>query len=187
MDTLKTWDEVYAIISPFSDFPDIRYEKCKAVCELASEVREGVIVELGTYIGLTAITMALSSDAHVHAIDDYMDKAGWAGEPYRKSDKGVFECNAAIAGVRITLHQEDALEAAKRWKLPIGLLFWDIGGTRLESDFEAWQSHIIKGGIWATKDIDDCGFGSRKLASKKGWRAYRDYPDGLVCAVKKYG
>lgn len=182
----RTWDEVYKVIRQFSDFPVVRYEKCRAIFEMASEVKTGCIVELGTYIGLTAITMALASSVPVHTIDKYINHQGWTNEDYRAHDRAVFENNLAQSGADVILHVGDAHELAQRWIEPIGLLFWDIGGSRLADDFQDWQDKVLTGGFWVTKDIDGDGFGHRGLEGGV-WCFYRDYPHGLVYAMRKHG
>ena len=71
------WEQAFKIIEPIptADYvsgcwPEVRYEKCKALFQLAQEVKEGCIVELGTWRGLGAITLALGASVTVYTIDD---------------------------------------------------------------------------------------------------------------------
>ena len=141
--------------------------------DLASEVAEGVIVELGTYLGYGAIALCTGASVSVYTVDDYQNRKGWAGEVYYPYDKKVFISNRAIASVRPVLLEYDAQFAANNWHTDnVELLVWDLGvPARLCEDFEAWERHIT--GKFVIHDTDDNRLGS-DLLNPEGWNKYKD-------------
>lgn len=124
---------------------------------LASEVENGCIVELGTFHGAGTIVLARGAragyGAPVYTIDDYIEKRGWIGEPYGPKDKAVFRKNIREAGVHVTLIQKDHHEAARFWNEPIGYLGWDSGSKKtFWKDWLEWSKHILVGGVAVIRD-----------------------------------
>ena len=125
--------------------------------DLASEVQEGCIVELGTFHGAGAILLAQGAragyGAQVYTIDDFMSRQGWIGEHYGPKDRAVFRSNVRDAGVHVTHIQQDHRATANRWNEPIGMLYWDSGSkARFWKDWVAWNKHILVGGVAVIKD-----------------------------------
>jgi hypothetical protein len=133
--------------------------------DLASEVQEGCIVELGTFHGTGTIVLARGAragyGAPVYTIDDYVNKQGWIGEPYRAEDKQIFRDRIKMARVEVTLIQKEVHEAALGWHEPIGMLYWDTGGKdRFWLDWLDWNKHIVSGGVAVIKDISTGDLGA---------------------------
>lgn len=199
------WTEAYEILKAitgeqeyngFAGFPPIRENKCKALFELAGEVPDGGrIVDLGTHRGLTAITLALGSKpgVTVHTFDDYntrrVENVGGKGLTYNNEDYEMFKQNVAkleaLTANRIIQHQIEVREGAATWTDPIDLVFWDLWGTRILEDFRAWQGHIVPGGLFVAKVFEDGSCKEERLYAEPGWVRYKDYPEGVVYALKK--
>src|SRR5574341_1681203 len=105
-----------------------RMDKARSLFALAGEVKSGAIVELGTYHGCGAISLAWGAlGLPVITIDDYTEKKGWIGEPYGPKDRGIFRESIARAGVtiQITLFDMDVDKVSDWWltvRNDIGLL-----------------------------------------------------------------
>ena len=138
---------------------------------LAADVREGCIVELGTYLGAGAIVLARGAasgyGAKVYTIDDYIQRRGCLGGTYKPSDKEKFEANVAEAGVDVTLIHKNHLDAAQEWIEPIGYLGWESGDKEnLERDWRNWSKHIVPGGIAMLRDNSAGDLGTAEVIKK---------------------
>lgn len=169
--------------------PKFRFQKCESLIKLASEVQGGTIVELGTYLGLGAIALAVGADeaTHIYTVDDYTDKKGWASERYAEEDRLLFQDNVMLAGMedKITLVCNECLAACEEWNLPIDLIFWDLGiNGRLVEDFACWGEHLKQGGIFAIHDTINQILGSRKVIRESGYQYRGMMPGGVFIMVK---
>lgn len=176
-----------------------RMDKARSLYKLAREAVGGVIVELGTYHGCGAISLAWGTSAGHHlpvfTIDDYLSKNGWIGEAYEPQDREIFWRNVHIAGMgkKIELLEINADAANHGWlegipASPIALLFWDIGGARLFDDFIKWQSLIVKGGVFAIHDTADKKFGFDQvclLAQAAGEWKFEGMMPGYVYVLRR--
>ena len=75
--------------------------------DLASEVQEGCIVELGTFQGNGAILLARGAragyGAQVYTIDDFRYRRGWIGERYGPKNMQIFKDRVRLARVNVIL------------------------------------------------------------------------------------
>lgn len=143
---------------------------------LASQVDNGVIVELGTYLGYGAIALCTGASVPVYTIDDYQNRKGWAGEVYYPGDFEIFLRNRSEAGIDVAHLFEDVRNmAGLDYWLKVGgvsLLVWDLGIlARLCEDFDAWSPHIT--GKFVVHDTDDNRLGS-DLLNPAGWTKQKD-------------
>lgn len=129
----------------------------------------GAIVEIGSFMGKSTCCLALGSmSAHremVYAVDHFTGSPEHqkgalcenkilleSGSTYHK-----FQENIRQVGVAGHIHaiRASSEEAAKRWDLPIRLLFID-GDHSYEAsklDFELWSPHVAVGGVIVFHDI----------------------------------
>lgn len=153
--------------------PEPRIDKCHTFYELAKNNNEGVIVELGTYLGIGV--SALSFGAHdgydwdVFTIDSYTRKHGWAGEEYTHEDKAAFLDNMLKLkekfGLMPFLVVGQFNQVAHTWipKLNVGLLIWDGGVADVYESFISWERYVEIGSKVAFHDTRDGYFGIKKL------------------------
>ena len=139
--------------------------------ELASEVREGCIVELGTFHGTGTILLARGAragySALVYTVDDYIAKSGWINEPYGPSDKEIFKDRIRMARVNILLINKSFHEAAHHWVEGIGMWYWDPGiKNRFWHDWLDWNKYIVRGGVAVIKDVSTGDLGATEQVHK---------------------
>ena len=122
----------------------------------AKEAKGGAIVDLGTWQGGSAITMALGTRAgvglKVYTVDAYTKRSA----PYGPQDKEIFLRNVDTAGVDVELIEMDVDDAAVKheslWERGLALVYWEIGGERIGHDFGDWSRFVIPGGFFLAKD-----------------------------------
>ena len=149
----------------------IQPDECLLLMRLASQVRKGVIVEIGSYRGRSAIALAMGasrgSAAPVHAVEPHENFTGVLGARFGPDDKKAFQRNIERAGLSRAVHLTSATSeaAAKSWDLEIGLL-WIDGDHRYEAvkqDFESWSPFLGGNGRIAFDDSTVEGLGPHTL------------------------
>ena len=188
---MRDWETAFEILRSFSDWPSIRRNKIREFYVLASQAKNGCIVELGTFRGLGAISLALGANdgfgAQVFTIDDRIPKQGWAGEPYTSEDERYCMQNIKTAGVSVKTIVGDSIEIAESWDEPVSLLVWDIGAfDRLELDFPVWEKHVVPSGRIAIKDIPPPGFGRQVVSDNPEWTLERECDTGYVYTYHRF-
>jgi hypothetical protein len=156
--------------------------------DLASEVQEGCIVELGAFHGNGTILLARGAragyGAQVYTVDDYTAKRGWVNESYVPEDLSIFKDRIRMARVPIILIKKSFHEAAHHWAEGIGMWYWDPGmKNRFWHDWLDWNKHIIRGGVVVIKDAGDGDLGAteriREICSA-GLFVEEDYVGGVT-------
>jgi hypothetical protein len=126
---------------------------------------DAVVVEIGTFMGSSAILLAgprkLRAGGMVHCVDPF----DGSGDPFsapiyqaalRRSKRPLleeFRHNIARAGVgdRVSVHVGRGEDVAREWTAPIDLLFLDGDHTYegILATFHAWMPFLKPGGILA--------------------------------------
>src|SRR5687768_13145877 len=131
---------------------------------LLEQTRPQVVVELGSWLGASAIAMARVVrrwGGTVTCVDTWcgeLDEHGASPDPTGKSPLMILSCARAMvqAGVSASLRLIPATtrEAAKHWRGPIDLLYVDAGHgySDVLTDLEAWVPHVRPGGVIAGDD-----------------------------------
>lgn len=187
-----TWDEAWKIVQPSTVWPGswfhpvIGKAKLQTLFNLVSELDEsdgGCIVELGSFRGMTAITLALAAaerNIPVYSVDDYTEKIGHGGEPYGPQDKIAFDRNVKEARVEVRQVTGELLEVAAGWTRPVSLLLWDTCDDELSAAFTAWEKHVKVGGLFVIKEAREAFAKSRSfIESHTHWGDLRELPGGL--------
>lgn len=135
-------------------------ECASRLMQLAGEVTEGVIVEIGAFKGKSSCALGLGANPNtlVFSIDPW-DLHGNVYGKHGFTDPAVRETWAAqiaMCGLtgKVTPIRGFSYEVAKRWAEPIGMLFIDGGHTyrEVKRDWEAFSRHVLPG---ATVVFDD--------------------------------
>ena len=121
----------------------------------AADVSAGLaIVEVGSYCGLSAMTMAMGAQqgcgAHVYNVDTWQLPTPLFNDYNRLSNLGYLLDRAQEHGLlsQITPLRGYSVEMAAIRDWQIGLLFIDAAHERvsLQADMEAWLPHVVPGG-----------------------------------------
>lgn len=145
-------------------------EEVELLYRLASGVRGGAIVEIGSYRGKSTVALALGSRDHhgvpVYAIDPQETFTGVMGAQFGPADRVEFLRNILRCGVAETVRVVNLTSraAAAGWEQPVGLL-WIDGDHRYESvkqDLECWQPHLAAGALVALHDSIDPKLGPQQ-------------------------
>jgi predicted O-methyltransferase YrrM len=141
----------------------MRREEADCLYQLAQQASpNGVIVEIGSYLGRSTIALAKGSlrgpKISVYAIDPHesTDLSGWS---YNSEDHYIFLKNILLAGIakNVKVINLFSWQAASSWGKPISLLFID-GNHQYDDvrkDFDTWSRFIIPGGYAALHDSVD--------------------------------
>lgn len=155
----------------------IRRDEACCLYELARKAKGGgVIVEIGSYRGLSTAALARGSlqgaGTPVYAIDphEHVDRNAQTGEVvwrYDSRDQRAFLKNMWLAGVAQIVRPICLLsgEAVAGWNKPISLL-WIDGNHEYQAarkDFEMWERFLVLGGILAFHDSIDPGRGPYRV------------------------
>lgn len=172
-------DETIEFLRSIGDMPRAREHKCRSLYQLAASVpQNGVIVELGTWLGYGSIALARGTlkeyEVNVHTYDTFTHRVGWAGEQYWRSDLQICNENYTKAGVRIIIHQMDIAEGAEDFKTfklmkrkGVQLLYWDAGVKDcVEDHINAWESLVSPGGLIVLHDTSRFDLGVDRVIGK---------------------
>lgn len=141
----------------------LTYREAELLYRLAkNSSTKGVILEIGTYKGGSAIILGSASKnnckSKVYAIDPHVREreTNWGKENVPKNTLHIFLRNLKKFNVQewVTPIVTTSEKAAKVWNKPISLL-WIDGDHDFESvkkDFLLWEKHLIKGGVIAIHD-----------------------------------
>lgn len=117
-------------------------------------------VEVGSYVGGTALAMAAVDEVTVHCVDHFLgnpsDRVGELVE-YHGTEK-VFRTFCRNAGGllfrRVFPHRGASRLYAQVWTLPADLVFIDADHDypAVKSDIELWRRHVRPGGVLCGHD-----------------------------------
>jgi predicted O-methyltransferase YrrM len=152
------------VATQLEDLPQGWFNQGALMLELIETHRPSVVVELGSWLGQSAIAMARSVrrwGGMVTCVDT------WAGE--LNDDGGslggrpplmLLSCARAIVeagvGASVRLIPSMTVDAAKAWNTPIDCLYIDAdhGHDGVLADLEAWVPHVRPGGLIAGDDYE---------------------------------
>jgi predicted O-methyltransferase YrrM len=150
------------------------------VLALIEQHRPKVVVELGSWLGASAIAMARSVrrwGGTVTCVDTWagqLDEAG--GSPSGQSPLMILSCARAMveAGISasVRLIPATTVTAAQHWTQPIDFLYVDADHSEEGccADLEAWVPHVKPGGLIAGDDYDHPRYPGVKIA----WDAFAE-------------
>lgn len=185
------------LLRPMAARGMVQLDECLLLMQLASQVREGVIVELGSYRGRSTIALALGSRrgarVPVYAIEPHVAFTGVLGAEFGPGDRRVFDRNLARAGVTDLVHliSLPSEVAARTWTDGIGLLWIDADHTyeAVTRDFSLWSRNLAPGGLIALDDSTVPGLGPHRVIQENLAAGRYEIADsaGKVTVVRRRG
>jgi hypothetical protein len=142
--------------------------------DLARQVCEGCIVEVGSYRGRSTVVLARGAEhghgARVYAVEPHEPFVGPRGGEFGPEDRAAFFRNMVRTGayrtVRLLNTSSEVL--APGWKEPVALLWLD-GDHSYEGvrrDFDAWAPHLLPRCDLVLDDTDDPELGPQRLVEE---------------------
>lgn len=131
------------------------------ILELVEQHRPTVCVELGTWLGASAIPVARSIRRWRGTLTCVDTWAGDVNEAHATSPWMLVSCarNFVNAGVsaNVRLIPSTTIEAAQCWREPIDYLYIDADHAyeSVLADLEAWMPHVKPGGLIVGDDYDN--------------------------------
>jgi hypothetical protein len=149
----------------------VSLDEFRLLHDLAREVRDGCIVEIGAWRGRSSIALALGSQAGggapVYSIEPHEWFVGALGGCFGPEDRAAFYRAMLASGCwrTVRLVNLSSEQAAPGWTKPVGLL-WIDGDHRepaVRRDFHAWLPHLAPGARVAFDDSTDPKLGPAPL------------------------
>ncbi len=159
-----------------SDLPQGWFNHGAQMLALLETVRPVVVVELGSWLGASAIAMARMVrrwGGTVTCVDTWcgeLDDNGTSVDPAGKTPLMLLSCARSMvqAGIsaNVRLIPATTVDAAKHWRGPIDFLYVDAGHgyADVKADLAVWVPHVRKGGVIAGDDYDHPRYPGVKLA-----------------------
>ena len=146
-------------------------EEVRLLWHLAAEVREGAILEVGSYRGRSTAALALGAraghGAPVFAIEPHEVFTGAMGGQFSGQDRTAFfkamlraECADSVRLINLSSEV-----VAPGWSRPLGLL-WIDGDHTFEGalrDADCWIPHLMPGCMVAFHDSLDTNLGPHRV------------------------
>ena len=140
----------------------IRFGEGLRLSYLASKVKSGVIVEIGSFKGKSTCFLAAGSqhgdNITVYAVDTWDLREQYGQQKYQaKETLEAFHLQTQAYSKLITAVRGFSQEVAKTWDKDIGLLFIDGCHWYKEAwaDYQSWQKFIPVGGMIALHDYQN--------------------------------
>lgn len=147
--------------------------RARVLFDYARNTEEGIIVELGTYMGYGAFSLAYGAlsgnNSTVYTLDDFIDRTGWAGEPYKPEDEKLFYNNfkqmSFYKDMRLYHVRMDADKGSEMFS-GVGLLFIDTSPAFTYEMFLKWEPCVMTGGVVLFRDTLTHSLGYDLLLAK---------------------
>ena len=176
-----------AVASPFlEDLPHGWFHHGPQILDLLEQHRPRVVVELGTWMGASAIAMARSVrrwGGTVTCVDTWageLDDDG--GSPADRPPIMIGTCARAMidagVGASVRLIPASTAAVALTWRGPIDFLWVDADHSHagVLADLRAWVPHVRPGGVIAGDDYEH----PRYPGVKTAWDAF-EAERGITC------
>lgn len=184
-------------VAELQDLPQGWFHHGEAVLSLLEQHRPQTVVELGSWLGASAIAMARMVrrwGGTVTCVDAWTGELNDDGGTARQGQTPIMILSCARAMVEagvsasIRLIPAGTVDTARYWRGPVDFLFVDADHSHsgCAADLEAWVPHVRPGGVIAGDDYDHPLYPGVKSAwdafeAQRGLRLTRGEPvrDGI--------
>ncbi len=172
----------------------ITYDEAVLLYELAKKVKDGCIVEVGSYRGRATVALGRGSmdgnQVPVFAIDPHETFTGILGGQFGSQDRGEFyramlmsDCYKVVRLINLSSEK-----ISPNWDKKIGLLWIDGDHTYegVKRDFDCWEKHLTEDSSVVFDDSLDPSLGPNKLISNllKGGQFKKAKKVGKITQMK---
>lgn len=151
-------------------------DDCAALAKLVEQSGAQTCLEVGSYLGRTAITMARAGAECVYAVDTWQgallpdgwrDSEAWGDRVFRECGQTIFEATYPHHVIPV---RDKSVDVAARWAQPLELIFIDGNHDyeHVRADIDAWWPHVKAGGILCGHDYCDYFAGVKKAVDESG-------------------
>jgi predicted O-methyltransferase YrrM len=148
--------------------------------ELAREVEDGCIVEVGSYRGRSTVVLARGAaagkGAPVYAVEPHEPFVGVLGGEFGPEDRAAFFRNMVRTGAyeQVRLLNTSSEILSPGWSEPVALLWLDGDHSYdgVKRDFDSWERHLLPDADLVLDDADDPELGPSRLVEElkaRGW------------------
>ncbi|HEY7948394.1 MAG TPA: class I SAM-dependent methyltransferase [Acidimicrobiales bacterium] len=131
--------------------------------DLARDVADGVIVEVGCYRGRSTVALSLGArsgrQARIFSLDPHETYTGVNGGNFGPADRGAFFSSMLRTGCyqNVRLINLSSEEVTPGWRHPVGLLWLDgdHSAAGVRRDLAVWRPHLLPGAVVAFDDSRD--------------------------------
>ena len=140
--------------------------------QIASEVDQGVIVEVGSYRGRSAIALAAGArdGVPVFAIDPHELSVESESLTYGPADRAAFYEAMLRSGAsqKVRLLNASSETLAPAWPQRVGMLWIDGDHTYegVRRDWDCWKPHLIRNAVVVFDDAHDPAVGPYRLINE---------------------
>lgn len=140
-------------------------------------VEEDVAIEVGSYVGRTALALLEAGASEVYCVDTWeggADEKDEANRLYQRHGSRVFETFCRNAGDAFLFDifplVGTSLQWAKVWPFKVDLVYLDASHDydSVKADIEAWWPHVEEGGILCGHDFDPYWSGVMRAVEESG-------------------
>lgn len=126
----------------------------------ATEARDGSVLELGSYRGVTTEKLASNTRRTVYAVDPYLGYGGWESDMHAMQDRIRHLGN--LQHIRLTSGRASKFLSGRKFSFIFIDAVHDFPNTWF--DFHCWAPSVVPGGMLSLHDVDD--FPGSNLASR---------------------
>ncbi len=154
--------------------PRTRDEDLVALQQLVRRFDGPTVVEVGSWLGRSALAMLGGGARQVHCIDTWRGTDDPADETNGHSPTAIFAAFCHNVGDelarRIWTYRGESAFWARIWKEPVDLVFIDADHRydAVKSDIEAWTRHLKPGGILCGHDYSPAWPSVRRAVEETG-------------------
>ncbi|MCA9325282.1 class I SAM-dependent methyltransferase [Candidatus Saccharibacteria bacterium] len=150
----------------------MRFEEFHELYKHAKKVKKGIIVEVGSYRGMSTVALSLGArkNVKVFAVDPHETFTGVLGGKFGEEDRAEFYKTMLKTGAykNVRLINLTSEVITPNWQEKVGMIFIDGDHSYkgVKRDFDCWEPNLLPECIVAFDDTDRKGLGPEKLTKE---------------------